>query len=276
MSDEKYGFCRIRKYNEGAVTGIEQHMERRATISNTNPDIKRGKSKNNYDLMENFDRTFKSLIKERLKKTNVKISKKDPRNVVMAEILFSASPEFFENLSPDEIRQYFQNCLDFAKKKYGEENIISAIVHLDETSPHMHLMFVPVTKDNRLCARDIFNGKRALKQLQDEAHEQVFSKYGLTRGKERNAKHVETLDWKIDQRIMKLNELEKEYTELEQKLNSNEFYKLEKYAKEIKKRLFETYEVIESDPKLLEQYKTSLEKFERFKSQNKEQDEKEI
>ena len=62
-----YGIVRMAKYHQNDIAGIEDHHERRATKSNTNPDIKREKSKNNYDLTGLRDFTLNSLIKKRLK-----------------------------------------------------------------------------------------------------------------------------------------------------------------------------------------------------------------
>lgn len=196
-----FGVFRIRKYNNKRdLAGIEGHVERRATISYTNPQIDRSHSSQNYDLNGKFEETFSSQMKKRFKEKNIKPKRKDA--VLMVELFFSATHEFFENMSPDEIRQYFQNCYDWAASKYGKENIVSAMVHLDETTPHLHLCFIPITKDDRLCANDYFGDGGKLSKLQDDIHEKVFSKYGLQRGelaKETKRKHVETLDWKMEQ-----------------------------------------------------------------------------
>ena len=63
MSKDIYGVCVLRKYKRGAVSGIETHVERRAKISHTNPEIDRSKSNKNYDLNGRFDETFKSILK---------------------------------------------------------------------------------------------------------------------------------------------------------------------------------------------------------------------
>lgn len=262
MSKETFGVCVLRKYNEGAVSGIEQHVERRATISHTNPDIQRSKSKNNYDLAKHFDETFKRQIKNRLK--NVIVPKKDKRNIVMAELLFSASPVFFEKKSDAEIRQYFTDCYNFVAKKYGEENIISAMVHLDEKTPHMHLCFVPVTKENKLCAKELFNHK--MDELQEEVHNCVFQKYGFKRGQHKK-KHLETLDWKIQQYTQKKEELEKQIAELGAIRDNNQYYKLNRDLKKTQAMLSKMFDVIESNPELMKHYKMVAEELEKRKSE---------
>ena len=248
-----YGILRIQKYNNSQIRGIENHLERRNTT--TNPDIQKGKSKMNYDLTSLQDRTLKSLIKEKLQ--NVEIKKKRKDVVTMVEMLFTASPEFFENMSAEEIRQYFQKCYEFAAKKYGAENIIAADVHLDEKTPHMHLELVPITQDQKLCAKDLFNHK--LEELQEQAHQQVFSNYGLERGdSHRKAKHISTLNLKILTLERKEFELQKQIAELEIQRDNSQLYKLKKDLKSTQQMLSKMFQVLENNPKLMAEYKQAI------------------
>ena len=98
MSKDTYGVCVLRKYKRGAVGGIETHVERRATISHTNPEIDRTKSNKNYDLNGRFNETFKSILKSRVKQTGAKGYERK-NGVVVCELLFSASPDFFKNMN---------------------------------------------------------------------------------------------------------------------------------------------------------------------------------
>lgn len=268
VSEKTYGVCVLRKYKRGAVAGIETHVERRASISHTNPEIDRSKSSKNYDLNGRFDETFKSILKSRVEQTQAKGY--DRKNgVVVCELLFSASPSFFEGKSDDEIRQYFQRCYDFASEKYGKENIISSMVHLDEKTPHMHLCFAPIVQKNgeyKFCANDLFNHK--LEKLQDEVQEKVFSKYNLDRG-ELKKTHLETLDWKIQQYTRKKEELEQQISELENTRDNSVLYKLQRDLKKTQQMLSKMFEVIESDPELMKHYKDVAQELERRESQNK-------
>lgn len=247
-----YGIVRIQKYNNSQVRGIENHLERRNTT--TNPDIDKSKSKMNYDLTAMKDRTLKSMIKEKLQ--NVEIKKKRKDVVTMVEMLFTASPEFFENMTDDEIRSYFQNCYEFAAKKYGAENIIAADVHLDEKTPHMHLELVPISK-GRLCAKDLFNHK--LEELQEQAHQQVFSHYGLERGdSHRKAKHISTLNYKILTLEKKEIELQQQIAELENARDNSQLYKLQRDLKSTQQMLSKMFQVLENNPKLMAEYKQAI------------------
>ena len=71
------------------------------------------------------------------------------------DTLITASPEFFKKKSPKEIQDFFQRAADFLIGRVGKENIVSAVVHMDEKTPHLHLVFVLLTEDNRLCAKEI-------------------------------------------------------------------------------------------------------------------------
>src|SRR5699024_7638633 len=73
---------------------------------------------------------------------------------------------------------YFKICLAYLQNKYGEENVVSAIIHKDESRPHMHLQQVPVTKDNRLAARDVMK-KSDVNQIHDELPK-YLRHYGFT------------------------------------------------------------------------------------------------
>lgn len=266
------GVCVLKKYNAGVVSGIETHVERRASISHTNPQIDRSKSNKNYDLNGRFDETFKSILKSRVKETGAKGFERK-NGVQVCELLFSASPTFFDGKTQDEIRQYFTDCYEWACSEYGKDNIISAMVHLDEDTPHMHLCFAPIVEDKKkggykFCANDLFNHKT--EQLQDKVHEKIFSKYGLERG-ELKTKHLETLDWKIQQYTQKKEELERQIAELENARDNSELYKLKRDLRKTQQMLSKMFDVIESDPELMEHYKFVAQQLELRQKGNTEQ-----
>ena len=102
-------------------------------------------------------------------------------------------------MTPAMERAFFTDCVNFIARQMGKENIISAVVHKDETSPHIHINVVPITPDNRLCAKYYFNGK--MSEWQTKVYEEVGRKWNLERGKEgSDAKHV---DPKIYNKVVK-------------------------------------------------------------------------
>ena len=95
----------------------------------------------------------------------------------MVETLITASPEFFQSKKPREVKEFFEYALEFIQQKQSSETIISAVVHVDEKTPHMHLCFVPLTDDGRLSAKDIVGNKKKLTQWQDDFWKHMVKKY---------------------------------------------------------------------------------------------------
>lgn len=260
----QYGILRLQKYDGGAVMGIDTHVERRATSSRTNPDINFEKSNLNYDLQNLYQGTFNSRVKNVLKREGIEKTRKNA--VVLAELLFTASPTFFDKKSPDEIRQYFTDCYNWACKKYGRDNIISAKVHLDEKTPHLHLEFVPISK-HKLNAFDLFNHK--LTEIQNDVHKNVFSKYGLDRGEtNKELKHISTLNYKIITLENEIKQKQNELNELQNQLNNNEIYKLRENLKSMQDKLSKMFDVLESDPQLMEEYKNTITRLKQSQNRN--------
>ena len=93
------------------------------------------------------------------------------------EVLITASPEFFEGKKPRDVKEFFDHALNFMKAKQDAATYISAVVHEDEKTPHMHLVFVPLTPDNRLSAKTIIGNRKKLTQWQDEFWKHMVKKY---------------------------------------------------------------------------------------------------
>lgn len=123
----------------------------------------------------------------------------------MVETIISVTPEYFDLLPAGEQKEFFLSVTDFMKQRIGEQNILSAIVHMDETSPHMHLCFCPITKDGRLCAKDILGNAKALAKWQDDIFDHVHERWPkLERGEpahETGRKHIPTWLFKKAQRL---------------------------------------------------------------------------
>ena len=88
-------------------------------------------------------------------------------SVKFVDTLVTVSPEFAK-AHEAEMPEYFRRAFDFLKERVGEENIISAVVHMDEKTPHMHLCFVPLTRDKRLSAKEILGNKKSMIRWQDD------------------------------------------------------------------------------------------------------------
>ena len=178
------GICRIEKYNTAHdITGIQIHDRRERDHSNSNPDIDFQKSRNNYNLCDNaVGKNFNEYIDEQIQARykGKKAIRKDA--VRMFQVLFTADKEFFD-CTKDNGRAYFEACLRWACERWGAQNIISAVVHLDEGVPHLHINIVPLTEDGRLSAKAcVGDGSKALQRLQDDFFRECSSGFGLERG----------------------------------------------------------------------------------------------
>ena len=101
-------------------------------------------------------------------------------SVVALDTIYTASSEFFQGKTNKENDAFFRDCLRFHEERFG--HIVSAVIHYDETTPHLHVISVPLTPDNRLSARDVIGNKSKMSKTQDSFFEQVGKSYGLKRG----------------------------------------------------------------------------------------------
>lgn len=215
-----YGIVRVQKFQAGSVKGIEIHDRRDKDHSHTNKEIDFEKSKSNFVLHE-VEGTFRQAVKERIEKLQLqKAVRKDA--VVMAQVLVTSDHEFFDKLTPDQTKAFFQQSYDFLVNRYGKGNVISATVHMDERTPHMHFNFVPVTEDGRLSAKLIFNRMDLIRQ-QDDFFNQVGQEWGLLRGERDGYKtHLETAELKKQTAYKDLKELTEKKIALENDLKALE------------------------------------------------------
>ena len=210
-----YGIIRVAKFNSSAVRGIQIHDEREKDKSHSNPDIDFSKTEENYSLKERPNKTYNQVIKERIDNLDLKKAvRKDA--VVMCSFVVTSDKDFFNNISLEQEKAYFQKAYNFVKEKYGEQNIISAEVHKDETTPHLHINFIPVTQDNSLSAKSLFD-KKSLKQLQDDFYSQVSREFGLDRGGvEEHQKNIDKVTYKkekVKNELHEIEQIEKETSE---------------------------------------------------------------
>ena len=160
----QHAILRFAKYKGPTISRIEAHNERTKEFYASNPDIKTELSKYNFHLVKpsgKYQEEANRLIREAGCK-----ARKD--SVRLVETLITASPEFFSGKKPGEVREFFEHALEFLKTKQAEETIVSAVVHVDEKTPHMHLCFVPITADGRLSAKEIVGNKKRLTKWQDD------------------------------------------------------------------------------------------------------------
>ena len=199
-----YAILRFQKRKAGGIAACERHNERRKEAYKSNPDIDMERSKSNYHLVPPPRYTYKKEINCMVAEAGCKVRKD---SVLMVETLITASPEFMNSLPPEEQKEYFTMALDFLAERVGRQNILSAVVHMDEKTPHMHLCFVPITPDNRLSAKAFLGNQKSLSQWQTDYHERMSSRWNeLERGQssmETKRKHIPTWLFKSATRLDK-------------------------------------------------------------------------
>ena len=140
----QHAILRFEKHKGNPARPLEAHHEsheRQKEQYASNPDIDTSRSKYNFHIVKPEGRYY-HFIQNRIEQAGCRTRKDSTRFV---DTLITASPEFFKGKSPKEIQAFFQRAADFLIGRVGRENIVSAVVHMDEKTPHLHLTFVPLT-----------------------------------------------------------------------------------------------------------------------------------
>ena len=169
----QHAILRFEKHKGNPARPLEAHHERQKEQYASNPDIDTSRSKYNFYIVKPEGRYY-HFIQSRIEQAGCRTRRDSTRFV---DTLITASPEFFKKKSPKEIQEFFQRAADFLIGRVGKENIVSAVVHMDEKTPHLHLTFVPLTEDNRLCAKEIIGNRANLTKWQDDFHAYMVEKY---------------------------------------------------------------------------------------------------
>jgi len=163
---------------QGSATGKTNHNLRLVDVPNADPErshlnqVLLGGNKGIWELAN--DRIEEARIKRKIR----------PDAVRAVEILLTASPEYFERDADNVCRtipkRWVQLQEEFLRKQFGK-NLVQAVLHMDEKSPHIHAIVIPL-KDGKLSAKEMFTPK-TLRQLQTDYAEAMKSE-GLQRGVE--------------------------------------------------------------------------------------------
>mgnify|MGYP004500168945 CR=1 FL=1 len=199
-----YAIIRNAKYKRENLKGIYRHNERK-NKNYSNKNINEELSYLNYsikDCTHSYEKEF-DLVKE---KYNLKGQIKTVSNIA-CEYIITSDKEFFDNIGEEETRRYFDTAYKFVceYKDLGEQYILSAKVHMDEESPHMHLVFIPVvhTKDkkenciDKIACSEFWKEKDSYRQLQDAFYNYMVSNnFDLQRGTASERIHLSVEDYK--------------------------------------------------------------------------------
>jgi len=211
LSQPQYAILRFAKYKGPEISNIEAHNERTKEKYASNPDINLSRSKYNFHLIEPAGR-YRTAAENQIQAAGCR-TRTDSVRVV--EVMFTATPEFFKGKKPPEVRCYFEEALRFFEQYQSRETIISAVVHMDEKTPHMHLSFIPLTPDGRLSAKEIVGNKKKLTWWQDKFWEHMVQKYpDLERGESASQTGRDHIPPRIFKEITRLNKQRQKLEEL--------------------------------------------------------------
>ena len=202
-----FAIIRNTKYKRENLKGIYRHNERR-NKNYSNDNIDKERTYLNYSLKSpkyRYDKEF-DMMRE---KYNLKGQIKTVSNIA-CEYIITSDKQFFEEIGEEETKRYFENAYQFVAeyKNLGEQYIMSAKVHMDEETPHMHLIFLPVihTTDkkgnniDKLACSEFWKEKDSYRRLQDAFYQYMTShSFELERGvpkEETEREHIDIKEYK--------------------------------------------------------------------------------
>lgn len=207
-----YLVARMQKMKAGNLVGMGNHNQR-LTDNHSNKDIDTERSYLNYDLVNRTD-NYKTDIQQFINdnKSSSRAVRKDA--VLINEWIITSDNHFFKDKDDKEIKDFFEQSKDYFAEKFGDENIRYAQVHLDETTPHMHLGIVPFNAENKLSAKTVFN-RQVLQAVQDELPTYLQERgFNLERGeKGSERKNLSVPEYKAMREDLKKIETEKQKTQ---------------------------------------------------------------
>ena len=262
-------------YTLNDLAQIGSHNKREKKAYNSNPDIKLELTKNNIELItldSKYVKGFHELTKEyRLEHDErMKIEREDrkrtysqmldrSKNVVADELLFTASPGFFKNMNNKDIKKWANTCMKFVYQDLGykKEQVLHATVHMDEKTPHIHCVVIPLVRklDKRtnterytISKKQYIRDNKHLSELQDKYWERLTNKgFKLERGiKGSDIEHQDIKEYKKQSRILGKqldstnNILENAITDLEKNMESNKSILFDKDHVRVSKETFES------------------------------------
>lgn len=202
-----YAIIRNTKYKRENLKGIYRHNERK-NKNYSNANIDKEKSYLNYAIKSpqySYEKEFERIRRQYDLKGQIKTVSN-----IACEYIITSDKEFFETIGKEETKRYFETAYNFVAeyKNLGEQYIMSAKVHMDEETPHMHLIFLPVvhTTDkkgnniDKLACSEFWKAKDSYRQLQNAFYEYMTSNnFKLERGipiEESGRKHLDLREYK--------------------------------------------------------------------------------
>lgn len=193
------------------IKGLEKEQEREGKISNK--EIDQSKTQFNYDLVKS-DLNLYQRVKQRVEEVRP-VSRIQKNSVVDYSNIITVPKDQAKEWGVDKSKEYLKEVYNYFCKELGKENVVSAKVHLDETAPHMHLHFVPVSREGKLQARKVITPSR-INKIHSEAPSYLQERgFDVIRGIGKTEKSLEIHEFKTKN---KENELVRKEKELEKNI----------------------------------------------------------
>lgn len=160
----------VEKFTQGSVNGLSIHIERKTT-NHSNPDIDSERTYLNYDLCDK-EGDMNQRLKNRLAEVYC-FNRADVK--VMADWIVTL-PKSLEQETMSTQKEFFKTTVDFLNERYGRQNVLSATVHHDETTPHLHYAFIPVVFDEKK-QREKVSAKEVLTRKELSSFHQDLDNY---------------------------------------------------------------------------------------------------
>ena len=196
-----FAILRFEKRRGGTATAIEKHHEREKEAYKSNPDIDVGKVQHNYHIKKPPNRYYYE-VQSRIEAAKCRVRRDSVKYV---DTFIGGTHSFLLGLSEKEQHEYFQRAYNFIAERVGERNIFTATVHMDESTPHLHLCFVPLTDDNRLSAKEVLGNRESMIKWQDDFYTYMSERWTeLERGQpaaETKRKHIPVRLYKQAKRL---------------------------------------------------------------------------
>lgn len=211
-----FAIFRLMKHHAPVVTPMEAHHERMKESYKSNKQIDPERTHLNYHVIEPLGR-YRQIANRQVREAGCR-TRKD--NVLTMEALITASPEFMKERTEEELRRFFELGVEFMKTKQDPATFISAVVHMDEASPHMHLTFVPLTPDKRLSAKEIAGNSKKMVWWQDEFWAYMVKEFPtLQRGESAKSTRRKYIPTQLFKQATRLNTLMAEVCDLIRQMN---------------------------------------------------------
>lgn len=205
-----FAIIRNQNHKVGAVPLVERHNERK-NHNYSNRDIDRSRSKENFHLKApqgSYWETFNKIRDRQQLKGNLRLQG-EKQSTVLCEFIITSDKAFFDSLGTDGTKHFFEDAYQFVTSKVGgEQFVVSAVVHMDEATPHMHVTFIPTVRGKdrkgqpcrRINCSEFWKGRDSYSRLQDEWYDWIANtcRYDLERGvKGSAAEHLSVAEYKL-------------------------------------------------------------------------------